>query len=247
MSALKGVIKFGRNPDIDTGSTPEDVWDAGGIWVPPTQARVHDVASSSVDDTAAGTGMRTLRLYGLLDWDTEEVEEDITLNGTSNVATANSYVIVYRMEGLTFGSGGTNAGNITATAQTDGTVTAQITQNQGQTLMAIYGVPSVQYLLAQYWYCSMNRTGGTAASADISAFVNLRADQADSGFVVKDHMGLSIPGASTETRWYGTGRAPERPTGFAIYGPALIKIQIENVSRNNTDISSGFGGVLINL
>ena len=57
--------KFGRNPDIGTATDPEDVWDAGGVWVKPTQARIHDIASTSGNDAAAGSGALTIRVYGL--------------------------------------------------------------------------------------------------------------------------------------------------------------------------------------
>ncbi len=47
------VLKFGENPDIDALSGFEDIWDGGGTYVPPTQARIHDVVSSNEAD--AGT------------------------------------------------------------------------------------------------------------------------------------------------------------------------------------------------
>ncbi len=40
----------GRNPDIDTATDPEDVWNAGGLWVPPTAARIHNIVSTSASD-----------------------------------------------------------------------------------------------------------------------------------------------------------------------------------------------------
>ncbi len=46
-------LKFGENPDIDTASGFEDIWDAGGSYVPPTQARLHNIASTLAAD--AGT------------------------------------------------------------------------------------------------------------------------------------------------------------------------------------------------
>lgn len=45
------INKFGENPDIDTASGFEDIWDAGGLYVPPTQARLHNVVSTSDLDT----------------------------------------------------------------------------------------------------------------------------------------------------------------------------------------------------
>lgn len=231
------VNKFGRNPDVDTATDPEDVWDAGGIWVAPTVARVHDVASSDVADTAAGTGARTVKVSGLTGWDAAEVSETVTLNGTSNVATVNSYVVVHRMQVMTVGSGGTNAGNITATAQTDSTVTAQISAGKGQILMAIYGVPADHQLQLVQWYMGMNRAAAAAASADLELYVKASADQPDSAFVVKHHLGLASSGSSHV--------AHEFKPLFKISGPAIIKAQVENVSANDTDISAGFDGVLV--
>jgi hypothetical protein len=35
------VNKFGRNPDVDTGTDPEDVWTQGGVWAAPTNDGAH--------------------------------------------------------------------------------------------------------------------------------------------------------------------------------------------------------------
>lgn len=46
----EGFSKWGENPDIDVASGFEHIWDGGGTYVPPTQARLHDVASTSAND-----------------------------------------------------------------------------------------------------------------------------------------------------------------------------------------------------
>ena len=51
------INKFGRNPTIDTNTDPEDIWSGGGLYVPPTQARVHNMVSTSTED--AGTLLST--------------------------------------------------------------------------------------------------------------------------------------------------------------------------------------------
>jgi len=50
---VSAVLKFGENPDIDTASGFETIWDAGGTYVPPTTARLHNLASTLAAD--AGT------------------------------------------------------------------------------------------------------------------------------------------------------------------------------------------------
>lgn len=60
------MAKFGENSDIDAGF--EVIWDAGGDYVPPTQARIHNIASSLaadagtviVDSTATGGSVTSL-------------------------------------------------------------------------------------------------------------------------------------------------------------------------------------------
>jgi hypothetical protein len=47
------MAKFGENPDLNTIEGFEVIWDAGGVYVPPTQARIHNVLSSLPAD--AGT------------------------------------------------------------------------------------------------------------------------------------------------------------------------------------------------
>lgn len=55
------IIKFGENPSIASAAGFEDIWDGGGTYVPPTQARLHDVASTDVDDvgTTISSGTST--------------------------------------------------------------------------------------------------------------------------------------------------------------------------------------------
>lgn len=144
------INKFGRNPDIDqavANTLGRDIWD-GGIagaadWAEPTTARTHQIVSTSTNDDGdpAGTGAQTLEILGL-DASYALQGETVTLNGTTNVATANTYTMIYRMIVRSAGALGHNEGTLTATADTDGTVTAQIAPNNNQTLMAIYMVPA---------------------------------------------------------------------------------------------------------
>lgn len=236
IEGFRSVNKFGRNPEIDTTAAPADIWDAGGIWTPPTQARIHNVTSTLAADTAAGTGARTIRIWGLRTWDEDESFEDLTLNGTTPVPTANAYVIIYRMQVRSAGSGKINAGNITATAQTDATVTAQITATNGQTLMAIYGVARGYTLYVNHYYVGMNRTTGTTSSADVGGLTMRNADQPDAAYTKTRFVGLSSVGSSYISQFVNPPSSVE--------GPAIIKIQAKEVSANDTDISAGFDGIV---
>ena len=241
VGGYSAVNKFGRSTDVDSG-TDTDIWDGAnatdGIvtWVAPTQARTHQIVSTSANDDGdpAGTGARTLKVFGLTAWNADEVSEDITLNGTTNVATANQYVIIHRMRVMTKGASGPNVGKITATADTDATVTAQINAGEGQTQMAIYGVPSTKNAYMSAYYASAIKAG-LSVSAAISLLVNPEPDTELTKFLVKHTNGIMTDGA--------TYIRHDFDPYFKVSGPAIIKLQ-GNASANNTDVSGGFDLIL---
>lgn len=235
------VQKFGRAPDgVQTSST--DIWDRADsvptqqTWLAPTAARVHTIVSSSANDASAGTGMRTMRVWGLQDWDSKESSEDITMNGITGVNTVNSYVIIHRMRGLTFGSGGQNAGTITATAATDATITAVIRPGVGSTAMAIYGWPSTQTLYLKSWKCAINKASGSAAHILYQLFRNPEPDTNSASFVEVDVTGRQSNGNSSDTEPY----KPYLP----LPGPGILKVSGIG-SAADLDGTAGFAGILV--
>ena len=242
------VNKFGHAPS-GVQITASDFWDRADnvptqpLWLPPTAARIHTIASagasSAADDYPSGTGARTLRIDGLLSWDTPEVSEIIELDGAGANAqlTANAYVIIHRMEVLTTGTGGTNAGTITATAAApDSSVTAQIHIGDGQTQMAIYGVPSTHTLYIVKYYVEIENAPGAAATIKSNLLVNLEPDVELAHFNNKHTKGVQSTGTSSDNY--------EFKPFFRVPGPAIVKMEGTS-SAANTDGSSGFDGILI--
>ncbi len=248
VSGLSTYNKFGRNIEIDASAT-SDIWDGGHtlassgvslLWVAPTAAAVHNIKSSSSSDDGdpGGVGARTVRLFGLTDWDTKEVSEDITLNGTDDVATSNSYVIIHRMHVLTKGATNVNVGVITATATAPSTttITAQIRVGQGQTQMAILGVPSTQKAYMGRFYGNINKAGGVSGLVDVALLVNIDPDVELLNFLVRHTFALEKGGSSAFTIPFYVPKI--------IDGPAIIKVQVAS-GTNDMDVSGGFDLVLV--
>lgn len=240
------VNKFGHAVD-GVQTTITDIWDRADatptqqIWLAPTAARIHAITSTSTNDDGdpAGTGARTLRIYGLQTWSSAETSEDITMDGTSNVNTVNSYVIIHRMKVLTSGASGPNVGIITATAATDSTVTAAILASAGQTQMAIYGVPSTQTFYVMNYRASIIDSGGTPGTArdvGISLVVNEFPNTQPTVFITKDNDGIANTSSASAIHEY----AP--PSAFA--GPCIIKVQGIG-SAADTNVTAGFDGILV--
>lgn len=244
VSGATQINKFGAAPSgIQT--TASDLWSrcdstpTQQIWLAPTAARIHALVSSSASDDGdpVGVGARTMRIYGLKTWDLAETSEDIILNGTTPVNTVNSYVIIHRMKVLTSGATGINVGTITATAATDSTVTAVILPGDGQTEMAIYGVPSIQSFYLTRWGVGIDRSGGVVATCDFELRVNENPNVQTLNFLRKDDMAVQSTGSNWGERNYGN------PVKFA--GPCIVKVQ-GIASANDTDGKSGFDAYIIN-
>ncbi len=141
----ESIYKFGNNPQV--ADSLETIWPQGGLYSYLSAATVLKVSSSSTDDTSAGTGARTVELFGL-DGDYNEISEVVTLNGQTAVNTTQSYLRINRMIVRSAGSGGANAGIIYAGT---GTVTTGVPANiyatingdgTNQTLMALWTIPA---------------------------------------------------------------------------------------------------------
>jgi hypothetical protein len=139
------MLKFGRNVDADTG---DDVWDGSAAYPFPAAAAETTIVSDSADDAAAGTGARTVTVYGL-DANYLEITETVTLNGLTPVTLTKQYLRLHRGFVATAGSGGVNAGNLQL--KHSSIVITQISAGYGQTLMSIYTLPADVYGWLASW------------------------------------------------------------------------------------------------
>ena len=85
--------------DLGTAATLTEMTASGAL----------KISSGSANDTAAGTGARTVRVTGL-DADWNIVTDDVSLNGQTAVSLTNVVLHPFLIQVLTAGSGGTNAG-----------------------------------------------------------------------------------------------------------------------------------------
>ncbi len=239
IDGMSSVNKFGRTTNVDSGQDT-DIWDgartpANRIWVAPTIAQIHDITSDDNSDRPASDGMHTMRIFGL-DSNFEQIQEDITLNGTTSVQTVNSYIRIYRAYGLTWGSQQQNDGNISIEAQTDGTITAEILEGNNQTLMAIYSVPAdYTYFITKVWY-SLNRNSPSNVSFDFRLLVKNNIDVANSGYNTK-----LIQGGYINNNYVSHEYNPY----IKINEKSDIVVRAADCTDNNTDVSAGFDGYLV--
>jgi hypothetical protein len=127
--------KYGFNSDVDVGT--EVLWSYGGLHTILTSASTLSVVSSSANDTAAGTGARQITITGV-DGNNDTLVENVTLNGVTPVVTSGTFLGVNRVQVISSGSGTVNAGDITITASTGGSVQAYLATGTSITQQCIF-------------------------------------------------------------------------------------------------------------
>jgi hypothetical protein len=105
------IFVSGYNTSV--GTSYETIWSESTVYSYPASASVMEISSSSASDTAAGTGARTVTIYGL-DGNYNQINETVSLNGQTAVNTINSFLRVLHLTVNTAGSGGAAAGTIYA-------------------------------------------------------------------------------------------------------------------------------------
>jgi hypothetical protein len=235
---IKGVNvinKFGRNTDVDTGVS-EDMWNGGGFYTgfPTTgSAEPLGVASSSANDTAAGTGARTVMIIGL-DANYQEISETVTLNGTTEVFTTQSFWRAHTANVRTSGGTPTNsafsAGQITIRHQTTtANVFMVMPAATNQAASAGYTVPAGHRAVLKRIHGAVR--GSTSASVDISLWVRLF------GFA---------PRLRRPTTLYFGSELDDTPWGGLVFPEKTdIHVRILSASANNLDIVGGYDLVVV--
>lgn len=144
ITGLSPQHKFGRNPTAPNG-TEADVWAQGGSLTWLTTASAMDVVSSDTNDDGnptTNTGAQTVTIEGL-DASFDELSETVTLNGTTNVTTAGSFIRINRAFVATTGTyHGNNAGTITVRVTGGGAIQANIAAGVGQTQKSQFTIPN---------------------------------------------------------------------------------------------------------
>lgn len=144
---------LGYLANVPAGSGWNDLCSLGVAIIPlPAAGGVTmEVVSASVNDAAGtGTGIRTVEIHGLdANWD--EQDEQITMNGTTAVASTKTWLRINFLHALTTGSLGVSAGNITIQGTGAGTAYCRIRAGGNASNQALYSVPRRKEASIEGW------------------------------------------------------------------------------------------------
>ncbi len=229
------VFKYGSNFNIGLQTTPEHIWSGGGLYTFfPEAAQTMTLQSTSANDTALGTGARTVIIFGLdVDW--KDSFELVTLNGLTPVPLSRAYVRVYRMRVLEVGAVGWNEGDLTVESTVDAAVGAHISIGKNNTLQAIYTIPGDKTGYLNQGFVGMSRTG-TGRTADVTYRTRQSGVPGKTyGFAVQFDLAVST---QTNINIYPFH-------SFQKLKPKMDLVVIcESVSSNDTGIFAGFELIL---
>ena len=157
------VNVFGYQASV--GTVPQTVWDVDTDYTfPNTAGKLTLVSTSASDNTSA-----KVTIYGL-DANWAPLVEQVTLNGTTNVTTAGTFLRINQMIMTAPGTAQiSNVGTITAKINGNGTIYAQINPAIGKTQMAVYSVAAG----STFYLTQVTALSGDAAGA--SKYMNFQA------------------------------------------------------------------------
>lgn len=215
--AAESFHVMGRRAGFNSTSVLQDVgeWLGTSIDALPELTGVEnlEVVSSNVNDTALGTGARTIRI-GYIDTSNHlVVSPDISLNGTTPVAIAFKANFILWMETTSTGSSPVSEGNIILRIVGPGATQEQITAGGNRSLSARFMVP-VGYTgyLVEWGVNAIN----TTQDARLRATVRTRSRTLGTDYVFQSVYYLAS----------GANAAEDLPY---LQVPALCKIKVSTI------------------
>lgn len=221
------VNKFGRNPDVSTGTVPEDIWNGGGVYTgfPTGAPEEFEVFSSSSSDT----GVLTFT-YLPSSTSTAYATATVTLNGTTPVATG---ITGYRMHTARYSSGTSTTFNVGTITLRHRTTTANVfcvmPIGRSQTNVSAYTVPAGSTAYVRRLF--LRATGTTTITVQGALWVRALGESPR----------LRRPIVATNTDHF-----EEYPYGGLVVSEGSdIVLRIVSSSNNNVDVSGGYDVLLI--
>lgn len=172
---IRRVTGLGQVTIAGSGVATNDIWTGGGSYPWMSAPTSLEVLSASANDTAAGTGARTITITGL-DVNYNEISSVVTMNGAAAVAVSQQFL---RINGISVTSNGAlrrNDGQITVRDAGGGTVRGLIPvgalpdQSPGGAKQSQFTVPAGHTLLVFDIDLQINSSagggGGTVKGAD---------------------------------------------------------------------------------
>ena len=179
---------------ITTGSTPEDIWEGGGLYT------FDDVGTAPIESLASNNAgdNQDIVVEGL-DINGDEVEQTITLNGTTRVPLATNLWRVNRMindsSTSILGQVFCYTGTGTVPSVGDPEVRALIDDGNNQTLMAIYTIPKGCVGFLYRGEVGAGTEGGGSTTTEF-ADVIYKSRRYQKAFTIKKKLPMSINGNS---------------------------------------------------
>ena len=163
------VVVRGHNPSQTSASGFVDIAEFGNLTYLAT-AETMNITSTSTDDDDGGAGLETILVQGV-DNTGVAIQEIVTLNGTANVLTVNSYLRVNTMIGLSVGATAWNVGNVTAKASSAATTQCEMNATEGISQNSHYTVPlgSTLYVYRLEMNAS-KQAGGQAPNVEFKGY-----------------------------------------------------------------------------
>ncbi len=196
------IIVRGHNPSQTAASGDVDISEFGDLTY-LSAAETMSIVSTSTDDDGSpvGIGAQTLSIQGV-DGTGAAIAETVTLNGTTPVVTALSYLRVNAMIVLAVGSSGWNVGDITATASVAATTQDEMDATESLSQSSHFTVPlAVTAYLLQLELNAAKIVGGAAPELEFkglariggagNAWLQLFDKRMDTGVV--DELDVQLP------------------------------------------------------
>jgi YD repeat-containing protein len=213
--------KLGYNGDVD--NVEEDVISQGGVYVWPAAEQQMDIVSDSTKDdgSPAGLGAQKVTLY-YLNLAGAEKSEEITMNGTTAVATSASDIYrVQNMRVTAVGAENDPAGNITLSEHGGTTYKyGYIAAGQNRQRQITWTVPAGKAL----YITSATLSGVNTAASHIARFT-LRATYNDKSLTVLA-ANFFVPFAELQV----VDQTVERDFRVPIKLPAGVDIKVSAIS-----------------